>query len=71
MKGTGPDRIKNLTLASNPCRLSYHGKEIIISRYNFFEQLKKNHLAQHLEEKIQEQAKAGMDMDDDGWAVKK
>lgn len=33
-----------MTLASNPVRLSYYGKEIVISRYNYFRKLKKNHL---------------------------
>jgi hypothetical protein len=37
--------IKNITLASNPLRLSFYGKEIVISRYNYFKKLKKNHLA--------------------------
>ena len=44
-KGNGPLRVKNITLATNPMRISYHGKEIVISRYNFFKKLKKNHLA--------------------------
>lgn len=44
-KGNGPQRIKYLTLATNPFRISYYGKEIVISKYNFFKKLKKNHLA--------------------------
>jgi DNA polymerase alpha/epsilon subunit B len=44
MKGTGPMRIKNLRLATNPCRISFMGKEVVLSRYNFFRKLKTNHL---------------------------
>jgi hypothetical protein len=44
-KGNGPQRIKNITLGSNPMRISYYGKEIVISRYNYFKKLKRNHLA--------------------------
>ena len=36
-KGKGQERIKNVHLASNPCRLNYKGKELVFSRYNFFE----------------------------------
>ena len=32
-------------MASNPFRMSYYGKEIVFSRYNYFKKLKKNHLA--------------------------
>jgi hypothetical protein len=37
--------LKNVTMASNPFRMSYYGKEIVFSRYNYFKKLKKNHLA--------------------------
>ena len=43
-KGTGPQKIKNITLATNPMRISYYGKEIVISKYNYFKKLKRNHL---------------------------
>jgi hypothetical protein len=43
--GPGTNRIlKNITLASNPFRISFYGKEIVIARYNYFKKLKKNHL---------------------------
>lgn len=38
------DGIKNLTLACNPCRLSFYGKQIVICRYNYLKRLKKNSL---------------------------
>jgi hypothetical protein len=45
-RGTSVNKIlKNVTLASNPLRISYYGKEIVITRYNYFKKLKKNHLA--------------------------
>lgn len=37
--------LRNVTLASNPFRLSYFGKEFVFARYNYFKKLKKNHLA--------------------------
>ena len=43
-KGNGPQRIKNISVATNPLRLSYYGKEIVIARYNFFKKLKRNQL---------------------------
>lgn len=43
-KGNGPSRIKNVMLASNPMRMSYRGKQIVFSRYNYFKKIKKNHL---------------------------
>jgi len=43
-KGNGPQRIKNITFATNPMRISYYGKEIVISKYNYFKKLKRNHL---------------------------
>ena len=44
-QGNNQRIIKNITLATNPLRISYYGKEIIISRYNYFKRMKKNHLA--------------------------
>ena len=45
-RGTSVNKIlKNVTLACNPLRISYYGKEIVITRYNYFKKLKKNHLA--------------------------
>ena len=44
-KGNGPQRIKNISVATNPFRLSYYGKEIVVSRYNYFKKLKRNQLA--------------------------
>eukprot|EP00347_Sterkiella_histriomuscorum_P020272 403338437 len=43
-KGNGPQRIKNVILGTNPMRISYYGKEIVISRYNFFKKLKRNQI---------------------------
>ncbi len=43
---TGTNKIlRNVTLASNPVRISFYGKEIVISRFNYFKKLKKNHIA--------------------------
>lgn len=42
---TGPQRFKKLTLANNPCRISFLGKEIVICRYNFMIRFKQNHHA--------------------------
>lgn len=50
MKGNGPARIKKIMLATNPMRMSFRGKEIVISRYNYFKKIKRNHL-----QKLQEQ----------------
>mmetsp|Transcript_42329 Transcript_42329/g.31005 ORF Transcript_42329/g.31005 Transcript_42329/m.31005 type:complete len:88 (-) Transcript_42329:334-597(-) len=44
MKGTGPQSIKNITLATNPFRISYYGKELVFSKYNYYRKFKKNHL---------------------------
>jgi hypothetical protein len=45
-RGTNNQKIlKNVTLACNPLRISYYGKEIVISRYNYFKRIKKNHIA--------------------------
>lgn len=35
-------KIKNFTLATNPMRLSYRGKEIVFSRFDYLKKLKKN-----------------------------
>lgn len=47
--GKRPDVIKNVQFGTNPSRLSYKGKEILLTRYNYLEQLKKNHLSEELE----------------------
>jgi hypothetical protein len=44
MKGIGPNRIKNLTIGTNPIRLNFYGKEIVISKYSFYKKLKRNQL---------------------------
>jgi len=33
-----------VSVATNPLRLSYYGKEIVVCRYNFFKKLKRNQL---------------------------
>lgn len=38
------NRIKKVTLATNPMKLSFRGKEIVICRYNYFKKIKRNHL---------------------------
>lgn len=45
-KGSGPqtNRIQNVALASNPMRICFHGKQIVISRYNYLKRMKQNHL---------------------------
>ena len=40
---TGPNRLRKVTLANNPCRISFLGKEVVICRYNFTIRLKQNH----------------------------
>lgn len=50
-KSNGPQRIKNLTLATNPLRISYYGNEIVVAKYQFFKKLKRNHLAKQLSAK--------------------
>jgi len=43
--GSGANRVlKNVTLASNPFRISFYGKEVVVCRYNYYKKLKKNHL---------------------------
>jgi len=37
-------KFKRVTVACNPCRISFLGKEIVICRYNFLRKLKQNHL---------------------------
>jgi len=36
-------KIKKVTFATNPCRISFLGKEIVICRYNFMTRIKQNH----------------------------
>ena len=35
-------KIKNFTLATNPLRISYKGKEMIFSRFDYLKKIKKN-----------------------------
>jgi hypothetical protein len=43
--GSSAQRVlRNVTLATNPLRISFYGKEIVISRFNYFKKLKKNSL---------------------------
>jgi len=42
--GAQSNRIHNVTLASNPVRISFYGKQIVINRYNYFKKMKENHL---------------------------
>merc|ERR1711935_198175 len=42
-KGNGPNRIKKITLATNPMKISFRGKQIVFSRYNYFKKIKKQH----------------------------
>jgi hypothetical protein len=39
IKGHG--KIQNITLATNPMRLSFRGKEIVFSRYDYFKRIKR------------------------------
>lgn len=59
-KGNGPleNRIQNVRLATNPCRISFFGKQIVISRFDYFKKLKENHLSkvQQVQEKLYQQA---------------
>ena len=41
--GNHQGRIQKVNLGTNPLRLSFNGKEIVISRYNLFQKLKQNH----------------------------
>lgn len=34
----------NITFASNPCRISYFGKQIVVCRYNYLKRIKKNRI---------------------------
>lgn len=34
--------IKHITFATNPCRINYFGKQIVVCRYNFLKKFKKN-----------------------------
>ena len=36
--------MKHVHIASNPLRISFYGKEIVICRQNFFKKLKRNHI---------------------------
>jgi hypothetical protein len=38
------DGIKDITFASNPCRISFYNKQIVICRYNYLKRIKKNSL---------------------------
>jgi hypothetical protein len=38
------DGIKDVTFASNPCRISFYDKQIVICRYNYLKRIKKNSL---------------------------
>ena len=40
IKGHG--KIQNITLATNPMRLSFRGKEIVFSRYDYFKRVKRS-----------------------------
>ena len=44
-KGSGPNKIKNVMLGTNPMKISFRGKEVVFARYNYFKKIKKNHLA--------------------------
>jgi hypothetical protein len=46
IKGIGPNRLKKVMLGTNPMRLSFRGKEIVFSRYDYFKKLKKNNIEQ-------------------------
>lgn len=41
--GTHQGRIKKVTLGTNPLRIAFNGKEIVISRFNLFQKFKQNH----------------------------
>ena len=36
------DGIKHVEFASNPCRINFFGKQILVSRYNYYKKIKKN-----------------------------
>ena len=38
-KGTGPSRIRNAQLCTNPSRIVYYGKEIVISKFDYYKKL--------------------------------
>lgn len=40
----GPKKIQNVILGTNPMRISFRGKEIVICRYDYFKKIKKNHI---------------------------
>jgi hypothetical protein len=39
----GLEKFKKVTLAPNPLRVSFLGKEIVLCRYNYLKKLKQNH----------------------------
>ena len=41
--GTLQGKIKKVTLGTNPLRVSFNGKEVVLSRFNLFQKLKQNH----------------------------
>ena len=41
--GTLQGKIKKVTLGTNPLRVSFNGKELVLSRFNLFQKLKQNH----------------------------
>lgn len=41
--GAHQGRIKRVTLGTNPLRICFNGKEVVIARYNFMQKLKQNH----------------------------
>jgi hypothetical protein len=38
-------KLKKVISATNPMRISFRGKEIVFSRYDYFKKIKKCHLA--------------------------
>jgi hypothetical protein len=65
--------LRNVTLATNPLRISFYGKEVVISRYNYFKKLKKNHLSkiQIQQEKILETKKSDVASREDTYKIAK
>lgn len=61
------DGIKNITFASNPCRISFYNKQIVISRYNYLKRIKKNalYLGGDIEES-KEQNEVGEEEEENG-----
>jgi len=48
------NKIKKVTLASNPMRISFRGKQMVFCRFNYFKKIKRNHLekVQRLQERL-------------------